>query len=83
MGQSFGWDRKNRGPVSQQVCQEKKSPDPSLLKGHTRRPEAYSLQPFTHNGDVSIEMFQSEDKPTNQIYIYIYEFLFIYLVYLV
>jgi hypothetical protein len=30
MGWSFGWDRKNRGPVSQQVWHDK---DPSLLKG--------------------------------------------------
>jgi hypothetical protein len=42
MGQSFGWDRKNRDPVSQQVCHDK---DPSLLKGH---------RPFTGNGDISI-----------------------------
>jgi hypothetical protein len=30
---SFGWDRKNRGPVSQQVWHDK---DPSLLKGLER-----------------------------------------------
>ena len=34
MGRSFGWDRKNRGPVSQQVWHDK---DPSLLKGPERR----------------------------------------------
>jgi hypothetical protein len=34
MGQSFWWDRKNRGPMSQQVWHDK---DPSLLKGPERR----------------------------------------------
>jgi hypothetical protein len=31
---SFGWDRKNRGPVSQQVWHDK---DPSMLKGSEHR----------------------------------------------
>jgi hypothetical protein len=35
MGRSFEWDRKNRGPVSQQVRHDFK--DPSLLKGPERR----------------------------------------------
>jgi hypothetical protein len=34
MGLSFGWNRKSRGPLSQQVWSDK---DPSLLKGHKRR----------------------------------------------
>jgi hypothetical protein len=34
MGRSFGWDQKNRGPVSQQVWHDK---DPSLLKSPKRR----------------------------------------------
>jgi hypothetical protein len=34
IGRSFGWDRKNRGLVSQQAWHDK---DPSLLKGGERR----------------------------------------------
>ena len=34
LGRSFGWDRKNRGPMSQQVWHDK---DPSLLKGPERQ----------------------------------------------
>ena len=36
MGQTFSRDRKNRGPVSQQLFHKK---DPSLLKGHTHKGE--------------------------------------------
>jgi hypothetical protein len=42
MGRSFGWDRINRGPVSQQVWHDK---DPSLLKGPERRAYAWFCSP--------------------------------------
>jgi hypothetical protein len=49
MGRSFGRDRKNRGPVSQQVWHDK---DPSLLESPERRPKI--LQHFTGNNDLSM-----------------------------
>jgi hypothetical protein len=56
MGRSFRWDRKNRGPVSQQVWHDK---DPSLLKGWAPS-IGQNFAPFTGNGDVSIsEIFLS------------------------
>jgi hypothetical protein len=42
IGRSFGWDRKNRGPVSQQVWHDK---DPSLLKGPEHKPKFCSPSP--------------------------------------
>ena len=44
----FIWNRKTRGPVSQQVWHDK---DPSPLNGHKR-----GAKPFIANGDVSMRM---------------------------
>ena len=38
-GMSFGWDRKNWGPLSQQMYDT--NTDPSLLKGHTTAPSKF------------------------------------------
>ena len=46
---SFRWDRKNRGPVSQQAWHDK---DPSQLKGLMCRASVYYLQPFNEKYDV-------------------------------
>ena len=43
-------DRKNRGPVSQQVWHDK---DPSLLNGHKARANAWK-KPFSGNGECTI-----------------------------
>jgi hypothetical protein len=42
MGLSFGGNRKNQGPMSQQVWHDK---DPSLLKGAEHRPKFCSPSP--------------------------------------
>jgi hypothetical protein len=42
--------------MSQQLWHDK---DPSLLKGLERRAQAYILQPFTSNGNVSTQVKNS------------------------
>jgi hypothetical protein len=60
---SFGWDRKNRGSVSQKVWHDK---DPSLLKGHERRtylPKFCSPSPVMVTSPYKWKILERDVKP--------------------
>jgi hypothetical protein len=59
IGRSFGWDLKNRGPVSEQVRHNK---DPSLLKCPEHRPRFSSPSPATGTSSYRWKILERDEK---------------------